>query len=1315
MSQAKRALFDSIAGVEQLEQLCSKLDFHQLATRLVDGGVITRDEFDSVVHDLEVPVDELNTTLVADALVRTRRVSMYQLWTTISGRQDELSLGEYTVVEPLGAGGMGEVLLSVHRRMKRKVAIKFLPAHFADDQEMIKRFEREVEVAAQLSHPNIVTAYDAGHTGDTHYLVMEYVNGCDLGSLIRESGPLAVNDALKCVLQAGKGIAHAHEQGIIHRDIKPSNLLADRNGTIKVLDMGLARWSNAAAQSAASDLSITGAVMGTVDFMSPEQAASGKNADTRSDTYSLGCTLFMLIQGRPVFPGETVIEKIVAHQNAEIPDLVQGDDERFGKLNQIFRRMLAKKPEERFATIDGACAALAECLDDNSQDLKVSLSIPDRMPPRSLALQDTRDKLPEASFISTMGFSDEIVEGQRSPEEQPKGKWRGIGIVAIVALLLAGAGALGVPMILKLATRDGTLVVKCYVQGAIVEVDGKEMIRVTDPDSRGEYRFDLPKGEHKVRAMLPDGTEIKSGTIMISNKEDTLFEVLRKETQRGRPQVAATDQGSTPDVDDDPNVLTVAQDGSAEFTSIGDAINKAISGNVIRILDNGEYRETVMLSLISVHEKLTIEASQGATWIPGNNYQAAMYVQNVKNVTLRSLNFDLDRPGVYGIVASQATDGLRIEDCRFTSRSPGASPAVSLESVSVTVEPVFVHNCDFNGVPLCLQVSGLDNNNQPVSCGGVLITGCRFSRSSQAINISGQAHDVTIAENQFHNVAGNGVQFMHLAGDLENILVANNTFLECRAPIRIWENGFKPASISIVANLSLTQGMDDWFALDSGGDPFNSKGPAHGTEYATGWNFTHNFREGRPPEKSNPVHAGWFPPGELNNLVESIELLSRDPDNENFLRPPPQSAVATGGFGGELPAHAGAVPPDRAEPFDWDRAFQRSLVLSRVPDDVITVAKKEVAHCTTLRDALQAVKPGMTVRVIDDATYEEIFTLDDPARFEGITLEATSKALLQAADEAPTLVTLRRATDVTIRGFRVALGSQTMTGILVTGACPGLTLEGLAFEPPQHRVPGTRCISLEWHHGYPRKPIVVSNCEIQGTVFGIVVSGLLNNYDDRFTCENIAIVNNRIVNVGTGILLMGDVRHALLAGNSIRDAGITGIQFEQTDSESTGVVVVNNSISRSRFGIRVWSDNNHGKGHSLINNLTFECGEFDWSYFDNGGTREEPRGPGDIDRLLSDWTITSNIREGNSDPPTGPFSGARVPSRDGARITGKIDLASRSPANSDYARPAVASPLASEGAGGVYPSYIGSIPPANQPPFDWQNLIDDFFTESSAK
>ncbi len=201
--------------------------------------------------------------------------------------------------------------------------------------------------------------------------------------------------------------------------------------------------------------------------------------------------------------------------------------------------------------------------------------------------------------------------------------------------------------------------------------------------------------------------------------------------------------------------------------------------------------------------------------------------------------------------------------------------------------------------------------------------GCRFSRSSQAINLSGQVHDVTIAGNRFHNVTGNGVQFMHLAGDLENIIVANNTFLECRAPIRIWEDGFKPASISVVANLSLTQGLDDWFALDSGGDLFSPSGPAHGAEYANGWNFTHNFREGRPPDASNPVHAGWFPPGESNVLVESIDVLSRDPDDSGFLRPPAHSALATGGVGGELPTYAGAVPPEGAEQFDWKRAFQR--------------------------------------------------------------------------------------------------------------------------------------------------------------------------------------------------------------------------------------------------------------------------------------------------------------------------------------------------------------------------------------------------------
>ncbi len=434
--------------------------------------------------------------------------------------------------------------------------------------------------------------------------------------------------------------------------------------------MGLARWSNTATQSAASDLSVTGAVMGTIDFMSPEQAASGKNADSRSDIYSLGCTLHALLKARPLFPGATVIEKIIAHQNAEVPDLVQGEDERFCRLNQTFRRMLAKKPDERFATMNAACAALAECLDD-AQDLYVSLQIPERTPRRSRALQDTQDGRPEASFISTMNFSDEKAVGQSRSGTQPSGKWRGTGIMAIVALLLVCVGAFGMPMILKLVTPDGTLVLKCHVGGAIVEVDGQEMIRVTDPDSRDQFRFDLPIGKHKVRATLPDGTEIKSGTITISSKENTLFEVLREETLRGQRQIAAIDQESTPEVDDDPNVLTVAQDGSAEFTSIGDAVREASFGNVIRILDSGEYRETVMLSLANIHKGLIIESPQGATWVPGTNYHAALFIQGVTGVTLRSLSFQLDRPGVYGIVASQATNGLTIEDCEFAVRSPG--------------------------------------------------------------------------------------------------------------------------------------------------------------------------------------------------------------------------------------------------------------------------------------------------------------------------------------------------------------------------------------------------------------------------------------------------------------------------------------------------------------------------------------------------------------------------------------------------------------------------------------------------------------------
>ncbi len=207
----------------------------------------------------------------------------------------------YRVLALLGAGGMGAVYKAEHRLMERLVALKVMAARLLGNAAMVERFRREVKAAARLAHPNIVTAHDAEQAGDLHFLVMEYVEGTDLARVVAERGPLPVGEACDYVRQAAMGLQHAHEHGMIHRDIKPHNLMLTPQGTVKMLDFGLARLAGEAGSQPGGGTA-QGTVLGTVDYMAPEQADDAHQADIRSDIYSLGCTLYHLLSGRPLSP-----------------------------------------------------------------------------------------------------------------------------------------------------------------------------------------------------------------------------------------------------------------------------------------------------------------------------------------------------------------------------------------------------------------------------------------------------------------------------------------------------------------------------------------------------------------------------------------------------------------------------------------------------------------------------------------------------------------------------------------------------------------------------------------------------------------------------------------------------------------------------------------------------------------------------------------------------------------------------------------------------------------------------------------------------
>jgi formylglycine-generating enzyme required for sulfatase activity len=282
-------------------------------------------------------------------LVAEGKLAEYQARALAAPVPVPLVLGPYVLDGWIAAGGMGNVFRATHGRMKRVVAVKVVHGGGPVRPQLLRRFQHEVEIAARLRHPNIVTAFDAGEQDGVAYLVTEFVDGEDLGRLVSRGGPLPVDRAVAVVRQAALGLGHAHEHGVVHRDVKPSNLMFGRDGVVRVLDVGLARAAPSAFDPGRTVPALTesGAVMGTADYMAPEQAQDARRADARSDVYALGCTLHYLLTGRPPYDGPGPFEVLLAHRRAPVPSLRAARPDVPAALDRLFGQMVAKAPEDR--------------------------------------------------------------------------------------------------------------------------------------------------------------------------------------------------------------------------------------------------------------------------------------------------------------------------------------------------------------------------------------------------------------------------------------------------------------------------------------------------------------------------------------------------------------------------------------------------------------------------------------------------------------------------------------------------------------------------------------------------------------------------------------------------------------------------------------------------------------------------------------------------------------------------------------------------------------------------------------------------------
>lgn len=337
--------------------------FDKFKGDLLESRLVTADQ----IADAEKLLNEMtgsgddDALRLARALVKKGHLTSYQAERVLMGRTVGFFFGRYKILDSIGRGSMGKVYKAQDTVLDRRVALKILPRQLASTPKLVARFRQEGAASARLNHPNIVQAYDLGEQNDLHYIALEYVSGHDLKYVIRRKGRLSPRLAIHLGLQVAAGLEHAAQQGVVHRDLKPSNILVDRNWHAKILDMGLARLADDGAQSdIKARITKAGEVLGTFDYIAPEQSIDTREADGRSDIYSLGCTIYHMLAGHPPFPEGTGIVKLQKHQSEEPQPLEELVSDLPPGLGDVVRHMMAKDPDERYQTPTEVIAALKE-------------------------------------------------------------------------------------------------------------------------------------------------------------------------------------------------------------------------------------------------------------------------------------------------------------------------------------------------------------------------------------------------------------------------------------------------------------------------------------------------------------------------------------------------------------------------------------------------------------------------------------------------------------------------------------------------------------------------------------------------------------------------------------------------------------------------------------------------------------------------------------------------------------------------------------------------------------------------------------------
>ncbi len=454
----------------------------------------------------------------------------------------------YEILERLGAGGMGTVFKARHRLMDRIVALKVMNPQLLADPVAVGRFQREVKAAAQLAHPHIVTAYDAEQVGGLHFLAMEFVEGQTLAEVVDQRGPLPVHRACEYIRQAALGLQYAHQRGMVHRDIKPQNLVLTATGDVKVFDFGLARFVSESGEP--GEGSSSGRMLGSPDYMAPEQAKDAHAADIRADIYSLGCTLYHLLAGLPPFPGGSAVEKLAAHLEKKPIEIAKLRLDVSSDLERVVDRMLAKDPQQRFQTPGEVAAALEPFCQPR--------------PAAAPVAQPKSDSL--APVLRGEGWGEGRNRLRRS--RRSVGAWAGT-LTLLLALGIVGFfyGA----AIYRFVTDQGILVIETDDPDVevVVKQGGREITIVDSKTGRevtlkaGEYQLELAEGRNGLKLSTSEFRLSRAGKqivrVWLPTKQDPNADVVAAHPQTQPEPPGPTSPESKPSTPTEPSPATPAE------------------------------------------------------------------------------------------------------------------------------------------------------------------------------------------------------------------------------------------------------------------------------------------------------------------------------------------------------------------------------------------------------------------------------------------------------------------------------------------------------------------------------------------------------------------------------------------------------------------------------------------------------------------------------------------------------------------------------------------------------------------------------------